>query len=67
MYPTIAIFSTIFAIISILFIFIVVVSWLLRDCLRDSPAADDANDHNMFALQPILIPNGNALRAGQIE
>ena len=67
MYPTIAVFSTIFAIISMFFIFIFVVSWLLCDCLRDSPVADDANDHNMFELQPMIMPNGNHLRAGEIE
>ena len=58
--------SIIFGIIPIL-VFIVVVCLALRNCLCDSPVAEHANDHNMFALQPMLIPNGNALRAGQIE
>ena len=66
MNPMIAAFLTICAIISILY-FIVVIFWSLREILRDSPAADDANDHNMLEMQPMLIPNGSAQRAGQIE
>ena len=58
----IAAFSTVFGIIFMLCFIILCVYYC------DSPAADDANDQNMFALQPMpIIPNGNAFIAGQIE
>ena len=62
--PMIAAFLTCFGTFATLY-FLLYGFWALF--LHDCTAADETNDENMVALQPILIPNGHSPIGGQID